>query len=471
MRSRRRRTHRQVAARGGTGARHAPQLLFCENDSNAARLFGAPAQTPYPKDGINDHVVSGAATVNPRRSGTKMACWYRETVTPNETIELRLRLTCTDADGTLDLAADFERTFALRAREADEYHASMRTANTTDEEAAVMRQAFAGSVWSQQFYHYDVARWLDGDPAQPAPPAARKTGRNADWRHLNNHDIIAMPDKWEYPWYAAWDLAFHCVVLANTDPAAAKHQLLLMCREWYMHPNGQLPAYEWKFEDVNPPVHAWAALAVFRIDGGTDFEFLASAFHKLLINFTWWVNRKDALGDNIFEGGFLGLDNIGPFDRSAMLPDGGVLEQSDGTAWMGKFCLNMLEMALRLANRDRCVRRRGAEVLRALRRHRGGDGRAVGRDGRLLLRPPADAGRIVASAARAFDGRSVTGLRRGASSSPRCGKTCRIFARAPRGSCDTGAISRASKSSESTGASNSRRSSTRLSCGAYWRGC
>ncbi len=216
-----------------------------------------------------------------------------------------------------------------------------------------MRQAFAGMVWSQQFYHYDVALWLDGDPAQPQPPAARKDGRNAGWRHLDNHDIIAMPDKWEYPWYAAWDLAFHCVVLAHIDPAAAKHQLLLLCREWYMHPNGQLPAYEWAFSDVNPPVHAWAALTVFRIDGGRDFEFLARAFQKLLINFTWWVNRKDALGDNIFEGGFLGLDNIGPFDRSAVLPAGQTLEQSDGTAWMAKFCLNMLEMALRLANQDR----------------------------------------------------------------------------------------------------------------------
>ena len=337
----------------GRGTRGAPQLLFCDNDSNSARLFGGPAQTPYPKDGINDHVVSGAATVNPQRSGTKMACWYRETVAPNETVELRLRLACTDADSRARSGGRL-RTHVRRARPRSRRipRLDAHCDRPTDEEAAVMRQAFAGTVWSQQFYHYDVARWLDGDPAQPAPPAARKTGRNADWRHLNNHDIIAMPDKWEYPWYAAWDLAFHCVVLANTDPAAAKHQLLLMCREWYMHPNGQLPAYEWKFEDVNPPVHAWAALAVFRIDGGTDFEFLASAFHKLLINFTWWVNRKDALGDNIFEGGFLGLDNIGPFDRSAMLPDGGVLEQSDGTAWMGKFCLNMLEMALRLANRD-----------------------------------------------------------------------------------------------------------------------
>jgi hypothetical protein len=216
-----------------------------------------------------------------------------------------------------------------------------------------MRQAFAGMVWSQQFYHYDVARWLDGDPNQPKPPPGRKHGRNARWRHLDNHDVIAMPDKWEYPWYAAWDLAFHSVVLAHIDPAAAKHQLLLLCREWFMHPNGQLPAYEWAFDDVNPPVHAWATLAVFRIDGAHDFDFLASAFHKLLLNFTWWVNRKDNLGDNIFEGGFLGLDNIGPFDRSAALPSGEVLEQSDGTAWMAKFCINMLEIALRLANHDR----------------------------------------------------------------------------------------------------------------------
>jgi Mannosylglycerate hydrolase MGH1-like glycoside hydrolase domain len=330
----------------------APARLFCENDSNTVALFGTPLVRPYPKDGINDHVVAGKPTVNPRLEGTKMACWYRVEVAPNETVEVRLRL-ARDEPGPLDLGGDYERTFADREREADAYHAALRPKDATDEEAAVMRQALAGMVWSQQFYHYDVARWLDGDPPQPAPPQARRRGRNANWRHLDNHDIIAMPDKWEYPWYAAWDLAFHCVVLAHTDAAAAKHQLLLLCREWYMHPNGQLPAYEWKFDDVNPPVHAWAVLAVFRIDGGTDYDFLGSAFHKLLINFTWWVNRKDALGDNIFEGGFLGLDNIGPFDRSAMLPDGDVLEQSDGTAWMGKYCLNMLEMALRLANRDR----------------------------------------------------------------------------------------------------------------------
>ena len=277
-----------------------------------------------------------------------MAFWYRVTVAAGETVELRLRLTRDVPGKTPDLGAGFELIHADRSREADEYYATLTSAGSSDNETAVMRQAFAGMVWSQQFYHYDVARWLHGDTVPP--PAARKSGRNANWRHLNNHDIISMPDKWEYPWYAAWDLAFHCVVLAHIDPSAAKHQLLLLAREWYMHPNGQLPAYEWNFGDVNPPVHAWAALAVFQIDGGTDFDFLARAFQKLLINFTWWVNRKDACGDNVFEGGFLGLDNIGPFDRSQMLPDGDVLEQSDSTAWMAKFCLNMLEMALRLAN-------------------------------------------------------------------------------------------------------------------------
>jgi hypothetical protein len=326
-----------------------PSLLFCENETNARYLYGDPEQqTPYPKDGINDHVVHGAATVNPAGNGTKMACWYRVAVAAGETAEFRLRFVRDVPGRTLDLGASFEQIFADRSREADEYYATLTPDDAGGDEAAVMRQAFAGMVWSQQFYHYDVARWLDGDKFPP--PAARKSGRNADWCHLNNHDIIAMPDKWEYPWYASWDLAFHCVVLAHIDPSAAKHQMLLLAREWYMHPNGQLPAYEWNFSDCNPPVQAWATLAVFRIDGGTDLDFLARAFQKLMINFTWWVNRKDACGDNVFEGGFLGLDNIGPFDRSKMLPNGDVLEQSDGTAWMAKFCLNMLEMALRLAN-------------------------------------------------------------------------------------------------------------------------
>jgi hypothetical protein len=329
---------------------HAPELLFCENETNAPRLFGAPATTPYPKDGINDHVVRGAPTVNPERRGTKMSCWYRLRVEAGATVELRLRLAREDGGAAPGLGTEFERAMSDRERESDDFYAGLRPMDATDDEAAVMRQALAGMVWSHQFYHYDVERWLEGD--QVKPPEIRWSGRNADWRHVDNNDIIAMPDKWEYPWYAAWDVAFHSVVLAHTDPAAAKHQLLLLCREWYMHPNGQLPAYEWNLGDVNPPVHAWAALTVFSIDGGRDFEFLARAFHKLLINFTWWVNRKDALGDNVFEGGFLGLDNIGAFDRSTPLPGGCVLEQSDGTAWMAKYCLNMLEIALRLANHD-----------------------------------------------------------------------------------------------------------------------
>ena len=297
---------------GADPAGQPPELLFCENETNVPLLFGGPPQTPYPKDGINDHVVSGAATVNPARRGTKMACWYRLTVDAGATVELRLRLAQGEAPGGADLGAGFERTFADRRREADEFYAALQPADASDDEAAVMRQAFAGMTWSQQFYNYDVGRWLEGDAPQPPPPEARRSARNAAWTHLYNRDIVAMPDKWEYPWYAAWDLAFHCVVLAHTDPAAAKHQMLLMCREWYMHPNGQLPAYEWNFGDV-----------------------------------------KDAQGNNIFGGGFLGLDNIGPFDRSAPLPGGVTLEQCDGTAWMAKFCLNMLEMALRLADRDR----------------------------------------------------------------------------------------------------------------------
>src|SRR5271157_4352783 len=340
-------------AAGPDPAGRAPLLLFCDNETNFHRIFGGGPQAAYPKDGVNDHVVHGAATVNPTQQGTKLACWYRVRVAPGETVELRLRLARAGSEAAPDLGAGFERTFADREREADEYYAELCPERASKDEAAVMRQAFAGMIWSQQFYHYDLGVWLRGDPTQPPPPAARKSGRNAQWSHLDNRDIIGMPDKWEYPWYATWDLAFHSIVLARIDPAAAKHQLLLLFREWYMHPSGQIPAYEWAFGDVNPPVHAWATLALFRIDGGTDFKFLARAFHKLLINFTWWVNRKDALGDNVFEGGFLGLDNIGPFDRSAMLPRGEILEQSDGTAWMAKFCLNMLEMALRLANQDR----------------------------------------------------------------------------------------------------------------------
>jgi hypothetical protein len=323
------------------------RLLFCDNETNTERLFGAAPVTPYPKDGINDHVVSGAATVNPAGQGTKCAFWYQLTAQPGETIELRLRLRPAGSGPAQAeaLGADFDRVIARRGAEADEFYAELTPAGATADEAMIMRQAFAGMLWSKQLYYYDVARWLDGDPAQPPPAAARKTGRNSRWRHFNAFDIMSMPDKWEYPWFAAWDLAFHCVALAHVDPAFAKYQLILLCREWFQHPGGALPAYEWDFGDVNPPVQAWAALEVFAVDGSRDIGFLSRIFDKLLINFTWWVNREDSEGNNLFEGGFLGLDNIGPIDRSH-LPVGGVLEQSDATGWMGFFSMAMASIAV-----------------------------------------------------------------------------------------------------------------------------
>jgi len=327
--------------------------LFCDNETNTRRIWEVGGGTSYPKDGINDHVVHGAATVNPAGHGTKASVHHVVTVAAGETCEIRLRLCEGSAEGdrtTSDLGSGFTEVVAHRRREADEFYAAILSGVTADE-ALVARQAFAGMLWCKQLYHYDVERWLDGDPAGPPPPPEREHGRNSGWRHLNNHDVISMPDKWEYPWYAAWDLAFHTVPLAHVDAQFAKDQLILMTREWYMHPSGQLPAYEWDFGDVNPPVHAWAAMRVFEIDGGCDFPFLERIFHKLLLNFTWWVNRKDAEGNNLFEGGFLGLDNIGPIDRSA-LPVDGRLEQSDATAWMAMFCLNMWEISLVLAEHN-----------------------------------------------------------------------------------------------------------------------
>ena len=322
--------------------------LFCENETNARRLWGLDGP-PYPKDGINDHVVAGAPTVNPGRVGTKAALHHVVEVDPGERVEIRLRFSADgDADPTL-----VDEWLRAREAEADEFYAALTPESASADEAMVMRQAFAGMMWGKQFFHFDVERWLDGDPAGPPPPDSRRGGRNREWRHLNNHDVISMPDPWEYPWYAAWDLAFHCVAIAHIDPDFAKRQLILLCREWYMHPNGQLPAYEWAFGDVNPPVHAWAALRVYEIDATNDTDFLERILHKLLLNFTWWVNRKDDDGNNVFSGGFLGLDNIGPIDRSAQLPDGGQLEQSDGTAWMAMFCLNLLEISLVLARQDR----------------------------------------------------------------------------------------------------------------------
>jgi hypothetical protein len=327
-----------------------PVPLFCENETNVERLFGAPGTTPYPKDGINDHVTSGAATVNPGEHGTKCAFWYRLTVAPGETAEIRVRLSPArragdgQAPAADPLGSGFESVVRARRAEADEFYAELTPGGATADEAMVMRQAFAGMLWSKQLYNYDVSRWLDGDPTQPPPPPGRYGGRNARWRSFNAFDIMSMPDTWEYPWFAAWDLAFHCVTLAHVDPAFAKYQLILLCREWFQHPNGALPAYEWDFGDVNPPVQAWAALEVFAIDGGRDLDFLSRVFDKLLVNFTWWVNREDAGGNNLFEGGFLGLDNIGPIDRSH-LPVGGVLEQSDATGWMGFYAIAMASIA------------------------------------------------------------------------------------------------------------------------------
>ena len=326
----------------------APERLFCDNETNTERLWGVPGRSRFPKDGINDHIVSGAASVNPRRTGTKAAFRYHVAVDPGASATIKLRLSPSGSP----VDRDFDAQLDQRQAEADEFYAELTPAGTPPDEALVLRQALAGMLWSKQFYNYSVQRWLEGDPAGPAPPPQRRFGRNSDWQHLDNRDVISMPDKWEYPWYAAWDLAFHCVALARLDPEFAKFQLLLLCREWYMHPNGQLPAYEWAFGDVNPPVHAWAALRVFEIDGSRDFDFLGRVFHKLLLNFTWWVNRKDSEGNNVFQGGFLGLDNIGLFDRSS-LPVSGHLEQSDGTAWMAMYCQNMLELSLALAQHDR----------------------------------------------------------------------------------------------------------------------
>jgi hypothetical protein len=359
------------------------ELLFTENETNNQKLFGGKNRSPYVKDAFHEYLINGnKAAVNPQQTGTKMAAHYSMQLGPGESATLKLRLTDLDPLGSMDanspmagainspaqaeraegvpgsndFLAGFDAMFATRQKEAEDFYTSRIPKGLSAGAKNVMRQAFSGMLWSKQFYHYDVRTWLNGDPAGPPPPQERLKGRNKDWTHLYNDDIISMPDKWEYPWYAAWDLAFHCIPLALVDPDFAKEQLILLLREWYMHPNGQLPAYEWAFGDVNPPVHAWAAWRVYKIErrlrGVADRGFLEKVFHKLLLNFTWWVNRKDPDGMNIFQGGFLGLDNIGVFDRSAPLPTGGNLEQSDGTSWMGMYCLNMLAIALELAKED-----------------------------------------------------------------------------------------------------------------------
>ena len=334
-----------------------PELLFTENETNNQRLFGATNSSPYVKDSINDYIVHGAMdAVNPEQVGTKAAANYSLAIKPGETATIRLRFTAREFSESSQIFEDFDRAFSERIREADEFYEAIIPSDLSSDAQAVMRQSFAGLLWSKQFYHYVVEKWLAGDPLAPPPPAERVNGRNREWGHLYNADVISMPDKWEYPWYAAWDLAFHCVPLALVDSEFAKEQLVLLLREWYMHPNGQLPAYEWAFGDVNPPVHAWAAWRVYKIEqkrrGVGDRKFLERVFHKLVLNFTWWVNRKDAEGNNIFEGGFLGLDNIGVFDRSAPLPTGGYIEQSDGTSWMAMYTLNLLAIAMELAKED-----------------------------------------------------------------------------------------------------------------------
>src|SRR5262245_20623687 len=331
----------------------ASDLLFTENETNCGRLFGTPNASPWTKDGFHDYLVGGRRdAVNPGRFGTKAAAHYRLAIPAGQAVTVQLRLTGT-AWGSTAFDPRFAATFSDRLREAEDFYATVIPTHLSADAKRVMRQALGGLLWSKQFYHYHVRRWLSGDPALPPPPPERHDGRNHEWLHLYNEDVISMPDKWEYPWYAAWDLAFHCIGLALVDPDFAKAQLVLFLREWYMHPNGQIPAYEWGFGDVNPPVHAWAALRVYKIErrirGRGDRDFLEKVFQKLLLNFTWWVNRKDAEGKNVFQGGFLGLDNIGVFDRSAPLPGGGHLEQSDGTSWMAMYCLNMLAMALELA--------------------------------------------------------------------------------------------------------------------------
>ena len=331
-----------------------PEMLFCENETNTPKLY-KEAKEGYFKDGINDYIVNGRKeAINNSSHGTKAAVQYKLTIAPGDSKSVRLRLSDLFFPAPFK---DYDILFNTRLKEADEFYAAIQKNIKTEDVKNIQRQAFAGMLWTKQFYYYDVDQWLRGDPAQPAPPPQRLQIRNHDWRHLNNADIISMPDKWEYPWYAAWDLAFHTIPISMIDPEFAKQQLILLTKEWYMHPNGQLPAYEWSFSDVNPPVHGWATWRVYKIDeklnnGKGDRRFLEEVFHKLLLNFTWWINKKDYKGNNIFQGGFLGMDNIGVFDRSKQLPAGGHIEQSDGTSWMAMFTLNMLRISLELSKEN-----------------------------------------------------------------------------------------------------------------------
>jgi len=365
---------RLSADSGGVGIEHeslgahrldcdgAPTLLFCDNETNVRRLFGQHDAPGCFKDAFTEFVVEGKLdAVNPMREGTKAGALYPLDVPAGGSATVRLRL-APAGSAARDPFAGFDALFARRRTEADEFYAGVQHGMDDADARHVQRQAFAGMLWSKQWYHYNVAEWLSGDPAQPPPPSARKSGRNHEWAHFDSADVLSMPDTWEFPWFGSWDLAFHCFVLAYVDPEFSKSQLILLLREWYMHPNGQLPAYEWAFGDVNPPVHAWAAYRVFQIDrferrrtrlgDPGDLAFLERVFQKLLLNFTWWVNREDEHGRNVFQGGFLGLDNVGVFDRSKPLPTGGMIDQADGTSWMAMYCLNMLRIASELALRD-----------------------------------------------------------------------------------------------------------------------
>jgi hypothetical protein len=343
------------------GGQTLPEVLFCDNETNMKKVFGQENPQGFFKDAFHECIVRGnTAAVNPKRAGTKAGAHYQLDIPVGGSNQIRLRLTRKTMAKPFE---DFDEVFAQRIAEADQFYAELQTGVTDADLCSIQRQAFAGMIWSKQFYHFNVRKWLHGDPLQPPPPPARKKGRNVEWGHLNNSDIISMPDKWEYPWYASWDLAFHCIPFALLDTEFAKRQLDLLTREWFMHPNGQLPAYEWAFGDVNPPVHAWSTWRVFQIDrrmrretepeNAGDLEFLERVFHKLLLNFTWWVNRKDTQGRNIFQGGFLGLDNIGVFDRSSPLPTGGFINQADGTSWMAMYCLNLLRIAIELAQHNK----------------------------------------------------------------------------------------------------------------------
>jgi hypothetical protein len=343
-----------------------PELKFCDNETNRERLYGIPNEKQFPKDGINDYVVTGnSKNLNPKEFGTKAAAIYQITIPAGESRQVKMRLQHKPEGDPLEIC---DSCMATRKEEADEFYGALQARVTNSEMRSIQRQAYAGMMWSKQFYYYDVERWLEGDPGRYVPPVSRKKGRNANWKHLQNYDIISMPDKWEYPWYAAWDLAFHTIPISRLDPEFAKEQLLVLLNEWYMHPNGQIPAYEWNFSDVNPPVHAYAVQRVYQIDkrannGKGDQEFLERAMHKLMLNFTWWVNQKDSDGQNIFEGGFLGLDNISLFDRSHAQYYEGKLEQADATSWMAMFSLNMLRISLDLCEFNKVYQHTATKFL------------------------------------------------------------------------------------------------------------